>query len=329
MTLSEAFAPFLSFCQAERHAAPSTTAKYQDCFNSWLNPWLGQKEVSSINKLLVLELRQAMVDKQLSIARQYSVIMCLKSLLKFCRTTLGLSCLDPAEIRLPKRPAPHVVYLTNPEIQRVLDAIEIRTITGLRLRTLAELLLSTGMRISEALALKREPFESGSTETDIVGKGKSRRTIFFTQRCRFWVRQYLDRRIDENPALFVTTGYPVGVLRREDISRFFINLKAKAGITKKLTPHILRHTFCTILRNNGADISHIKDLAGHQDIQTTARYYLGKDKEVLRRVVASCLDYGTKGESTDFVNGLSPHDAEVFGREFPIETHALETQAEI
>jgi len=67
-------------------------------------------------------------------------------------------------------------------------------------------------------------------------------------------------------------------------------------MTKKLTPHIFRHTFCTTLRNNGADISHIKDLAGHADIQTTARYYLGKDKAVLRRVVESCLDYEA-GES--------------------------------
>jgi len=96
----------------------------------------------------------------------------------------------------------------------------------------------------------------------------------------------------EHPLVFVTTGYPVHPCRREDLSRFFRNLKARIGLTKKLTPHIFQHTFCTTLRNNGADISHIKDLAGHADIQTTARYYLGKDKAVLRRVVDSCLDYG-------------------------------------
>jgi integrase/recombinase XerD len=111
------------------------------------------------------------------------------------------------------------------------------------------------------------------------------------------VRQYLNRRIDDHAALFVTTGYPVQPCRREDVHRFFADLKRKAGITKKLTPHILRHTFCTMLRNNGADISHIKDLAGHQDIHTTARYYLGKDKEVLREVVERCLQYGVPEQS--------------------------------
>ena len=86
-----------------------------------------------------------------------------------------LSCLDPAEIKLPKRPAPEVEYLTNGEIQRVLDAIKVDTFTG--------------MRISEALSLKRLQFDDGKSEAEIIGKGKWRRTIFFTQRCRLWVQE--------------------------------------------------------------------------------------------------------------------------------------------
>jgi len=298
MKTSEAYGPFLSFCEAERHVAGSTLAKYRDCYESWIGPTFGNMEVSDITRLGVLELRQAMVDRNLSVARQYSVIMFLKSFLKFCGRTLGVSCLDPAEIKLPKRPAPNVEYLTNGEIQRVLDAIKVDTFTGLRLRALVEVLLSTGMRISEALSLKRLQFDAGKTEAEIIGKGKRKRTIFFTQRCRLWVQEYLNRRVDDDPAVFVTTGYPVRQLKREDISRFFQNLKLRAGLTKKFTPHVLRHTFCTILRNNGADISIIKDLAGHQDIQTTARYYLGKDKNVLRRAIAQCLDYGLPRESS-------------------------------
>jgi integrase/recombinase XerD len=155
------------------------------------------------------------------------------------------------------------------------------------------LLLATGMRISEALSLKRDTFEADQKETEVVGKGNLKRDVFFSPRCRFWVKQYLAKRYDDNPWLFITTGYPVRKWAQADISRFFILLKRKAGITKKLTPHILRHTFCTNLLHHGADITHIKDLAGHQDIQTTARYYLGKDKTVLRQIVDRCLDYRT------------------------------------
>ena len=298
MTISETFVPYMSYCESERHVAPSTLAKYRDCFESWVRPFFGSKDVSALNRLMMLELRQAMVDRQLSIARQYSIMMFIKTFLKFCRSTLGISCLDPAEVNLPRRPAPEVVYLTNPELQKVFDSINVDTYAGMRLRALIEVLLATGMRISEALALKRAPFEDGVNELEIVGKAKRKRTVFFNHRCRMWVQHYLQKRVDENPYLFVTTGYPVRVFKREDVSRFFQNLKKRAGLSKKFTPHILRHTHCTLLRNNGADISIIKELAGHQDIQTTARYYLGKDKEVLRRTVATCLDYGLPRESS-------------------------------
>jgi integrase/recombinase XerD len=186
----------------------------------------------------------------------------------------------------------------------MLNAIDTGTFTGIRLRALVELLLSTGMRISEALSLKRDAFEADQHEAEIVGKGKLKRHVFFSPRCRLWVKQYLAKRYDDSPWLFITTGYPVRKWAREDISRFFILLKKRTGITKKLTPHILRHTFCTNLLFHGADITHIKDLAGHQDIQTTARYYLGKDKTVLRQIVDRCLDYRT--DHSEPLHSLEP-----------------------
>jgi integrase/recombinase XerD len=291
MIVSDAFGHFLKYCRAERHVSDSSLHKYRDCFSSRISPWFGQQEVGTITRLKILDMRQAMMNRQLSVARQYGVMMCLKSFLKFCRSGLALPCIDPAELTLPKRKAPQVEYLDNVEIQRMLNAIDTGTFSGMRLRTLVEVLLSTGMRISEALSMKRAIFEADQSEAEILGKGKLKRQVFFSPRCRAWVKEYLTRRYDDNPWLFVTTGYPVRKWAQADISRFFILLKKRAGITKKLTPHILRHTFCTNLLHHGADITHIKDLAGHQDIQTTARYYLGKDNAVLRKIVDRCLDY--------------------------------------
>jgi site-specific recombinase XerD len=77
------------------------------------------------------------------------------------------------------------------------------------------------------------------------------------------------------------------------MSKYFAVLKQRAGIDKPLTPHILRHTYCTNLLQNGADITYIKELAGHADIQTTAKYYLGVDRKALRSVVARFLNYKT------------------------------------
>jgi integrase/recombinase XerD len=300
MQLSDAVPSFISYCQSERHAAATTIAKYQDCFRSWLLPWAADLEVKDITRLKVLELRKAMVAKKLSIARQYSVIMCLKSFLKFSRTVLSISCLDPTEVKLPHRPAPDVEYLTNDEVQRVLGAISIHTLTGARLRALVVLLLSTGLRISEALSLKREPFDLRQAELIVSGKGSYSRQVFLSTDCLFWVKHYLDKRTDSSPWLFVTTGLEPRPMKREDMSKHFKLLKRRAGITKKFTPHILRHTFCTNLNHHGADITHIRDLAGHHNIQTTVRYYLGKDPKVLRDVVEKCLNYDLP------VDGLRP-----------------------
>ena len=167
------------------------------------------------------------------------------------------------------------------------------------MRALVELLLSTGLRISEAISLTRDPFDAGRTEIEVIGKGKKPREVFLNSRTCYWIREYINKRTDDHPALFITTGFPPRVLKRDDVSRVFKYIKRRAHLHKTFTPRILRHTFCTNLLFNGADITHIRDLAGHQDIQTTARYYLGKNPNVLRDVVAKHLNYGLP---TDQVN---------------------------
>src|SRR5205085_1431414 len=132
MEFSEASGPFFNYCRAERHVSHSTLAKYQDCMKSWLLPRLGSRPLEQLSRMDILEFRQVMVDRNLSLARQYSVIMCLKSFLKFCKKVMMVACIDPGEIPLPKRSAPVVTYLDNEEIQRVLNAINTATFTGVR-----------------------------------------------------------------------------------------------------------------------------------------------------------------------------------------------------
>jgi integrase/recombinase XerD len=292
MKLAIAVEPYLIYCQAEKMNSPSTLEKYRECFRSWITPCLGASDIETFNRVDVMGFRKAMVDKNLSLSRQYSLVMCLKGLLRFCIEVLKVRTLDPTEIKLPNRGKPNVLTLTHEEINKFLGEINLTTYSGKRLRALIELLLATGMRISEALSLDRITFDSGVDEVEVIGKGEKKRTIFLNGRCHFWVCQYLKARHDDHPAVFVTTGLHPERMVRADISRFFVNLREKAAIPKKITPHTLRHTYCTNLLNNGADITFIKELAGHQDIQTTAKYYLGVDKEQLRKVVDKYLNYG-------------------------------------
>jgi integrase/recombinase XerD len=295
MKIAEAYNLFMSYGRGERNYARETIVKLRDCFRSWLLPVIGDLELEIMSRMDVVRLRTAMVDRGVGVNRQYSVLMALKVFCKFCRQVLKLNCLDPdKEIQLPQRPAPYVVYLSNEEVERLRNCLETRNFTGRRMRALVEVLLTTGLRISEALSLDRTPFENGSTEVTIVGKGGKRRTVFFPEGTAGWIKRFLYFRQDDYPAVFVTTGIPRR-WDRNDLSKYFKELKWKAGIDKKLTPHILRHTYCTNLRDNGADITLIKELAGHQDIQTTAKYYLGVSKTTLREAVRKHLNYGTSG----------------------------------
>lgn len=284
---------YIEYCRDTRLVAPTSVAKYRDCLETWIVPALGHKDVGGLRRIDIGLLRSTMRAQGLSIARTYSVLMVLKGLLRYVKDVANVPALDPTEVEVPSRGRPHVVYLTDLELERLFQAIPVHTFSGVRLRAFVELLLATGMRLSEALALDREHFDAEVSELEIKGKGQKFRTIFFTDRCYYWIKLYLSKRFDSHPALFVTTGTFPERWRREDISRFFINLRDRAGINKKLTPHILRHTYCTNLRDRGVDISLIKELAGHADIGTTARYYLGTDKNALRRVSQQFVKYGS------------------------------------
>ena len=294
MTIAEAYEPFSIYARAELHYASQTLVKVRDCFSAWILPQLGGVELEQLNLLNILALRNSMLDRKMSIARQYSILNALKRFIRFSREILHVSVIDPAEIKLPKRPKPQPDALTNEQLNRIFASIDPNNMTGLRLRVLVELLSATGLRLGEALALDRTPFVLGCEEIEIIGKGNKPRTIFPTQRCIFWVRQYLARRTDQDQTLFVTTGGLPKRWAQVDVSPYFVRLRKEAKIDKRLTPHLLRHTFCTNLLNNGADITYIKDLAGHADIQTTARYYLKVDKVALKRVVHKYLNYESR-----------------------------------
>jgi integrase/recombinase XerD len=282
MQLKEAVESYLTYSRVEKLNSAQTIWKYRECFRSWISPILGEKELETLSLLDIMEFKRAMVEKGLSPARQYSVVITLKTFLKFCIEILKVKALDPKEVRLPDRGKPHVLVLTPEEIHKLLSNISTFTYSGSRLRALIE--------------LDRKTFDVGAEHTEIIGKGQKHREVFFNQRCHFWIQNYLNKRHDNHPALFVTTGLNPNRLAREDISRFFIELRRKSGIEKKVTPHVLRHTYCTTLLNNGADIMFIKELVGHEDIQTTAKYYLGVSKEQLRKVVDKYLHYGISND---------------------------------
>ncbi len=299
-SLSELIPGFLRYAQFEQSLLPQSVEKYKECLY-WIIRDLGDLPVRSLDFGYVTMLKQKVLARGAGEARVASFVFTLKSFLRYCLEVLELPVLDPKKIKSPKRRKREVIYLTNEEIEQFIGAIKFENdwsgsqkrkcirMDGLRFRVLVEVLLGTGMRISEALSLNRDIINFEKAEAKIIGKGSKERTIFFNKRSLDWIKFYYENRHDNNPALFVTQDGTR--LSRPDISAMFKRYTKKAGLTKKITPHILRHTMATNLLFNGCPISHVKEILGHDRLETTCRYYLGLDKTKAKEAHGKYLNY--------------------------------------
>jgi integrase/recombinase XerD len=161
----------------------------------------------------------------------------------------------------------------------------------LRFRALVEVLLGTGARISEILALDRRDIDFQRREAKTIGEGNKQRVLFFTVRALEWLQRYLSRRRDDEEALFVTRGDRPHRLAYDAVKHVFKHVTRRAHLSKKVSAHILRHTMATTLLFNGCPIGHIKELLGHERLDTTCRYYLAIDVRAAKDAHERFLTY--------------------------------------
>lgn len=279
-TIQNTAEEYLIWLQVERRFAPSSVVKYRSILKCFVRD-VGNVEIDKFTMEHIFELKKILYERQNSEVFMGVTLACIKGLLKYCKIQLSAPLrLNPDDITIPKRPRREVVFLTSEEIQRFKESIDIKPIYGLRFRTLVEVLLASGMRISEALSLNRNSVDFNTKEARVIGKGNKERIVFFNSDATEWIQKYVTARTDKCEALFVTTGKKPRRLRNQDLTRFFKRQRLIAGINKKVTPHLLRHCFASHLAFNNCPFTEIKTLLGHERLDTTIRYYVGLgDKE--------------------------------------------------
>jgi integrase/recombinase XerD len=287
--ISELIDGFMEYARYELNFSPQTCVKYKDALRCFIRA-IGDKQVEKLEVQDFVRLKRIMMERGNGGARIGSVVYAFRSFLSYCNNFLEIETINPKQIRPPKRFKREVIFLTKEEIERFISVIDTKTWNGFRFRVLVEVLLGTGMRIGEAMSLNRKSIDWDKREAKIVGKGNKERRIFFTERSLSWLRRYLEKREDTNEAVFVTKK-PFNRLHRDDIWRFFDRHRRLAKIDKKLTPHILRHTVATNLVFNGCPIVHVKEILGHERLDTTCKYYLGVDKEKAKKAHRQYLNF--------------------------------------
>jgi integrase/recombinase XerD len=294
--ISEAAGQFLEYARVELQFGTQTLEKYEYCL-SRLARALGDRPVTEITAADITHIKAEMLGRGNGVCWQIVTLASVKRLLLFCRDQLLLPVLDPAAITIPKRPRREVVFLTPDEVARFVAAIPLTTSKnqphhpGIRFRALVETLLGTAMRIGEALSLNRTSIDFERKEARVIGKGNKERTVFFTDRALHWLRRYLEMRTDDDAALFISQSG--SRLSRTDIWRPFHRFRRIAGLNKPVRPHLLRHTAATQLLFNGCPVGHIKEILGHERLETTCRYYLGLDRRAAKAAHQQYLVYGS------------------------------------
>lgn len=179
----------------------------------------------------------------------------------------GIIETNPAsKIKEPKVGKRITKFLTEREIEHLRDAC----FTSME-KALFEYMFSTGCRIGEIVTLDRNSINWGSQSAIVRGKGDKEREVYFNIRCDIWLKKYLDRRDDNDPAIFVTERNP----HRMSIAQMRYVIKRisnRAGINKIIHPHQLKHSYATHLLNNGASLEVIQSLLGHEKSETTRIY---------------------------------------------------------
>ncbi len=183
-------------------------------------------------------------------------------------------------IDLAKVPQRSIDIISPAELERLIGAVdtEKNKVMQARDRVILEMLFSTGLRVSELCALPSD-IDLSRDELTVRGKGGKVRLVFISDVAKKSLKEYLNIRKDMSDALFVSLAKKdsknnkIGEsLNRRSIERIIKKYATKAGITKRVTPHVIRHLFATDLLRNGADIRSVQALLGHANINTTQIY---------------------------------------------------------
>ena len=301
-TIRELMPYFLGYGKVELRWASGTLEKYEDAMG-WVIRWLGDIPPGRITQQHILVIKAQCALRNVGPNRIAHILAALKAFLRFCQLAVGIQTMDVREIHFPRIPKREVTFLTPDEIQQFVGAIPVRTgprsfdMKWLCFRALVEVLLGTGMRISEALSLKRSSINFQTGEATIIGKGNKERVVFFSPRSLNWVKEYVTRRRDQGEALFVVgrRGRPMKLCAA--LTRFR-RFRKMIRFPKPVTAHMLRHTVATTLLFNGCPIGHIKEILGHDRLITTCNFYLGVDKRAAKKAHGDFLDYEAEGSES-------------------------------
>ena len=308
--LQEALDKYMNYLEAERGLSPYTVRNYtMDLIGNYARgaekgffQFLRAKQVSSLDKVDKQVMRDYMswlmsqgVVKS-SIARKLSAI---RSFYRYLVREQMVPANPLEKASSPKLDRRLPSFLTIAEMVRLLEAPDRSTPQGLRDRALLELLYAAGLRVSELESLNLEQLNIETNEIRVWGKGSKERMVLIGEPAAHALNNYLAHSrptlLSKKKANAVFLNQYGGRLPARRIQKILDKCAQKAGLEKKVHPHVLRHTFATHLLDGGADLRVVQELLGHAQLATT-QIYTHVSQSQARKIYQSAHPMARKGD---------------------------------
>ncbi|MCH9811944.1 tyrosine recombinase XerC [bacterium] len=268
---------YIDYLENVKGASPHTIRNYSRDLFTLLDFLNGEKCTTTKLREFLTKLHEE-GKKKSSIARTLSSI---RSLFTFLQKKKLVEKNLAAPLVSPKNPRKIPTILDLEEMKLFLSMPDLSSYLGRRDQLIMELFYSSGIRLSELVALNKKDFYRSESLIKVMGKGKKERIVPVTSRCALLLQNYLNdkERFLKSSKHLVEFDKEAIFLNRfgeritgRSVDRFFATYQTKAGLAKKVTPHTLRHSIATHLLEKGMDLRSIQEILGHSTIATTTIY---------------------------------------------------------
>lgn len=277
---------FLAYLDMEKGLSRNTLLAYSGDIRNYL----GYMEKNRLDILdtghdaLVGYIMSRKLEGKLSAKSIFRLIESLRQFYRYLMAEERIKSDPTANLSLPKLPQKLPRMLTPEEISRLIKIIPENNERGLRYKAMIQLMYAAGLRVSELVNLPVENVDVDARYVRVMGKGSKERVVPIGEKTAFLLKKYMDLRAEKK-----ITGNDLFLSKlRRKMTRvgFWKQLKMyarEAGITKMVSPHVLRHSFATHMLKGGADLRVLQELLGHSSIATT-QIYTHVDREHLKEL---------------------------------------------
>ena len=274
MEIKDAVDLFQQYVLVERGLSPQTWVSYLEDLQAFFNYFSDKKDTSDLLETDLYEFLKFELSLGKSVSTALRRLSSTRSFYLFLKKE-GYFIGNIPDIETPKKPKHLPNCLSEEEIDRLLEAPDLTSPSGIRDRAMLETMYSSGLRVSELLNLKCGQVNLNKCIITVFGKGAKERKVPIAEYAVEYIKKYINE--VRNKSEFKKSDYLFLNRSGNPLSRVYFFKKVReyaelAGIEMAISPHTLRHSFATHLLNHGAQLRMVQGMLGHTNIATTQIY---------------------------------------------------------